>query len=290
MKSYEEIVGDGGSRVVEQVVAQREKIARNLSGVRFVVAVGSGKGGVGKSTMTMRLGAALQRSGQSTAILDADINGPTQARLAGLQGVPLVPGSDGLALPRTADGLGVISLGGTVPESASVDFESLAQGDSHVWRATQEFNVLGGLLATVEWGELEFLLLDLPPGAERTFQYAEYLGPTASFVLVTIPSDLSRGVVARSVAALEPTPNRLLGYVENMKGYYCAGCGEVKPLFPESDEVDLGIPSLGSVPFDPELARGSDRGEPLPKGMRSEPDEALNEIAATLRRSLEDSQ
>ena len=286
MKRYRDIAGDGGSQVVDQVVEQQAAIERNLAGVRSIVAIGSGKGGVGKSTLTLRLGTAMQRSGMRTAILDADINGPTQARLAGMQDAPLLPGLRGLALPRNADGLGVVSLGSVVPESAAVEFESVSTGDSHVWRATREFGLLSELLRGVEWGRLDMLLLDLPPGAERTFQYAEFLGPRASFVLVTLPSELSRGVVTRSVAALADLPNRVLGYIENMKGYYCAECGTLKPLFPDARETDLGIPCLGSVPFDPEVAAQSDRGEPRPT--RSETDRALNGIVDALRRSLEE--
>ena len=94
-------------------------------------------------------------------------------------------------------------------------------------------------------------------------QYAELLGPTALFVLVTIPSDLARGVVARSLDALAKTPNRILGYVENMDGYYCSHCEQIKPLFPASHQLKLDLPCLGSVPFDPELAELCDRGGSL---------------------------
>ena len=256
MKSYYDIVGDGGSKVVEQVGKQRDQIARSLAGVRHRVAVGSGKGGVGKSTLTSQIARALQRRGLRVAILDADLNGPSQARLAGVGAAPLVPGpKGGLSMPRSPDGIGVVSLGSLVPESQAVEFDSVSSGDSHVWRATREFTFLGQLLGTVRWGELDFLLIDLPPGAERTFQYAEFLGPDTVFVLVSTPSELARGVVSRSVAALGAVPNRLLGYVENMCGYYCAGCDDVRPLFPKTRAADFGIPCLGRVPFDPELAR-----------------------------------
>ncbi|TMA30796.1 MAG: Mrp/NBP35 family ATP-binding protein, partial [Deltaproteobacteria bacterium] len=125
---------------------------------------------------------------------------------------------------------------------------------------TKEFTVLRELLACMDWGKLDYLLVDLPPGAERIVQYAELLGPTALFVLVAIPSDMARGVVARSIDALAKTPNRILGYVENMDGYYCSDCERVKPLFPAQPQVKLDLPCLGSVPFDPELAALCDRG------------------------------
>ncbi len=102
-----------------------------------------------------------------------------------------------------------------------------------------------------------------PPGAERIVQYAELLGPSALFVLVTLPSDLATGVVARSIDALKKTPNQILGYVENMSGYYCSDCGKIKPLFPASSRLKLDLACLGSIPFDPDLAALCDRGGSL---------------------------
>jgi ATP-binding protein involved in chromosome partitioning len=263
MKNYHDIAGDGGSRVLEQVVEQRTRITDGLAGVRHLVAVGSGKGGVGKSTLTLHLAGALRARGQRIAILDADFNGPSQARMAGVQGALFVPGTDKVGLPRTSNGIGVFSMGSLIPESQALDFESAARGESHTWRATREFALLGEILRSFDWGELDLLMFDLPPGAERTVQYADFLGERASFVLVTIPSDVSRGVVARAAAALAKGPNRILGYVENMSGYYCRDCDAIKPLFSSSDSTNLDIPCLGTVPFDPELARHCDRGMPL---------------------------
>ena len=242
MKGYHDIVGDGGSRILEQVAEQRARITEGLAGVRHLVAVGSGKGGVGKSTLTLHLAGALRARGLRIAILDADFNGPSQARMAGVQGALFVPGSHKVALPRTSNGIGVFSMGTLVPESESLEFESAAQGESHTWRATREFALLGEILGSFEWGALDLLMFDLPPGAERTVQYADFLGPRTSFLLVTIPSEVSRGVVARSVAALSKGPNRILGYVENMSGYYCRDCNAIKPLFVSPDDFGTGDP------------------------------------------------
>ncbi len=262
MKSYSELTRDGGSDIAGQVGRQHRRVVEALAGVEHILAVGSGKGGVGKSTLTMQLALAMQRRGRRCAILDADLNGPCQARLAGLESAVMVPGERGMALPRTASGLGVVSVGSAVPEARDLDFSSVAVGDSHVWRATREFNLFRQLLGLVDWGRLEVLLVDLPPGAERTLQYAEVLGPAARFVLVSIPTAIARGVVARSAAALRRTPNVTLGVIENMKGYSCAGCDEVRPLFdgPAETASEPGLPVLASVPFDPRLAAASDAG------------------------------
>ena len=334
MKSYHDIVGDGGSRVLEQVAEQRTRITDGLAGVRHLVAVGSGKGGVGKSTLTLHLAGALRARGLRIGILDADFNGPSQARMAGVQGAVFVPpsptgsgvaSSDKVALPRTRNGIGVFSMGSLVPESEALEFESAAQGESQTWRATREFALLGEILRSFEWGALDLLMFDLPPGAERTVQYADFLGPfdqaqggpRVSFVLVTIPSEVSRGVVARSVAALSKGPNRLLGYIENMSGYYCRDCNAIKPLFssPESSGASsepfdtahpstslgmtlsapkgqgrqsvLEIPCLGTVPFDPELARHCDQGIPLADLPETPVGQALDRVAQQLLDSLE---
>jgi ATP-binding protein involved in chromosome partitioning len=285
MKHYRDIVGDGGSGILEQVAEQRARIAEGLAGVRHLVAIGSGKGGVGKSTLTLHLAGALRASGLRIAILDADFNGPSQARMAGVERAPFVPSRHKVSLPRTKNGIAVFSMGSVLPESAALDFESAAQGESHTWRATREFALLGEILRSFEWGNLDLLLFDLPPGAERTVQYADFLGARTSFVLVTIPSAVARGVVARSVAALSKRSHRVLGYVENMSGYYCRECNAIKPLFQSGTNADFGIPCLGTVPFDPELARHCDSGS-LPAAPDTPVGRALQHVAEQLLESL----
>ncbi|MCA1671954.1 MAG: Mrp/NBP35 family ATP-binding protein, partial [Actinobacteria bacterium] len=221
-----------------------------------------------------------------------------------VQGALFVPGSHKVALPRTRNGIAVFSMGSMIPESEALEFESAAHGESHTWRATREFALLGEILRSFEWGALDLLMFDLPPGSERTVQYADFLGPRTSFLLVTIPSEVARGVVARSVAALSKGPNRLLGYVENMTGYYCRDCNAIKPLFVSPDQppprlrrsaeasakaepASLEIPCLGSVPFDPELARHCDRGIPFAELPETPVRLALEHVAQQLMDSLE---
>ena len=286
-RTYYDIVGDGGSDVLGQVERQRGRIDESLYGVRHQIAVASGKGGVGKSTLSRHLASAMARHGWETAILDADLNGPTQARLGSVGSAPPVPGPRGLVLPRSRDGVGVLSLGAYIPESSSVEFESVAKGESYTWRATREFTLMSEILAGVEWGTLDVLVFDLPPGAERTVQFAEFLGPEVAFVLVTLPSALASGVVARSVTALDTTRNRLLGHVLNMDGYACAGCGEVRPLFPSGETTPLDTERLGSIPFDPQLAQLSDRGGSLDEMPESAAAQAIDNLARKLMNILE---
>ena len=281
MKSYHDIVGDGGSRILQQVAEQRARITDGLAGVRDIVAVGSGKGGVGKSTLTLHLAGALRARGLRIAILDADFNGPSQARMAGVQETLFVPGAHKVSLPRTKNGIGVFSMGSFIPESQSLDFESAASGESQTWRATREFALFAEILGAFEWGALDFLMIDLPPGAERTVQFADFL-PRTSFLLVTIPSEVSRGVVSRSVAALSKGAHRILGYVQNMSGYYCRDCDAIKPLFESHNAAPLAIPCLGSIPFDPELARRCDRGVPFTEPAETPVGRALDGVAQQL--------
>jgi ATP-binding protein involved in chromosome partitioning len=190
-------------------------------------------------------------------------------------------------MPRTAAGIGIVSLGLALPEPQPLEFDSVAPHDAYIWRATREFALLGDLLAGVAWGALDYLLVDLPPGAERTLQYAEFLGADTALVLVTTPSALARGVVARSAAALRRAPNHLLGYLENMDGYACAGCRSLQPLFPAAPAPAIGAPCLGRIPFDPSLAAASDRGELLPDDETSPTWRALRQAAAAIRAALE---
>ena len=289
MKTYSQIEGDGGSDVAEQIADLEAAIARRMAGIRHVVAVGSGKGGVGKSTLTRQLGAVLAAAGKRVGILDADMNGPSQALLGGVRGVPPLPGEEGLLVPISRDGLKILSVGSLLAEGEALSWPSASPRHSHVWRATRELAKLAELLAAVHWGPLDMLLVDLPPGPERTAQFADFLGPQAAVLLVSIPSALARGVVARSVSALAALPNRLLGHVENMSGYACAGCGAVRPLFPESREAaELALPCLGRVPFDPQLAALSDEGRAITEVAEAGPvAAALAEVARNLIHALE---
>ncbi len=277
MKSYFDIAGDGGSRILDQVVAHRRRIEAALAGVRHVVAVGSGKGGVGKSTLCLGLARALADKGERVAIFDADLNGPCQARLAGLGSAPPVPGPRGIVPRRDAHGVGVVSLGSVLADGTSLEFASVSHGETQVWRASREFSAAGELLGAVGWGQLDLLLFDLAPGTERTFQWAEFLGASAAILLVTLPSDVSKDVVSRTVSALGRTSNRVLGYVENMAGYCCPACGHVGPLFARGDDIALGVPCLGSVPFEPRI--GAVDGPAA---------RAIRETAARVRSALED--
>lgn len=267
MKTYADIQGDGGSQVAEQLGAQRAAIAARLSSIRHVVAVGSGKGGVGKSTLSMQLACALSAMGKSVALLDADLNGPSIAQISGMQNAPLLPGADGLLLPITEDGIGVLSTGVLLEARSALSFENVAHGDSFTWRATKEFSTLASILAGLEWGSRDILIIDLPPGPERTVQFAEFFGQLLEanrsqlhLLLASIPTDLSLNVVLRGVHALKDVGANILGYVENMNGYLSPESGTIQPLFPKRDQSEVPLKKIASLPFDPQIAALCDRG------------------------------
>ena len=240
MKGYHDIAGDGGSRVLEQVAEQRARIADGLAGVRHLVAVGSGKGGVGKSTLTLQLAGALRARGLRIAILDADFNGPSQARMAGVQDGLFVPGrrqgraaADQRRDRGLLDGLGDPGVGGArLRERGARRIAYVARHAGSSRSSARSSGPSSGARSTCCCSTCR----PEPSGPSSTPSSS---GRATSFLLVTIPSEVARGVVARSVAALSKGPNRLLGYVENMSGYYCRDCDAIKPLFASPDSVLL---------------------------------------------------
>lgn len=284
MKTYSEIVGDGGSNVVEQILTRQAEIRRRLSGVQQVLLIGSGKGGVGKSTVTMQLAFAFHLLGKKVGVLDADFNGPSLAHFFGLSGRSPFPGPEGLLPPATSDGIHLVSYGSFLDINASLEFESTAKGDAYVWRQTKEFSVFAELLSHVDWGKKDVLLVDLPPGPERTAHFADFflqLKLPLEVLLVSLPTTISREVVQRSISALETTGVSIRGYVENMSGYYCESCESVRPLFPEGSG-SLDLPLVGKIPFDAELALACEVGVGCEQFLNFPSTRYVQEIAKTM--------
>ena len=281
MKRYREIAGDGGSDIAAQVRDQQARLAARLAGVGAVLAVVSGKGGVGKSTLTANLAACLARDGRRVGVLDADLNGPTMAKMLGVRGRRLAVGPSGVVAPEGALGVRVMSMDLLLPsDDTPLTWDAPTQAEAHTWRGAMEANALREFLADTDWGSLDALLIDLPPGSDRLATVASLVPSLAGAVVVTIPSDVSRLVVRRSITAAARTGAPVLGLVENMAGVFPGPGGEELASA-------AGIPFLGSVPFDPALALAGDRGEPL---VASEPDRpacvALGRVASTVAGAL----
>ena len=282
MKRYRDIAGDGGSNVAGQVGAQLERLRRRLAPIRFIVAVVSGKGGVGKSTLTAGLACAFTLDGWRVAVLDADLNGPSMAKILGARGGRLVVNASDVEPPPGALGIRVMSMDLLLPsDAAPLRWDAPTQAEAHTWRGTMEANALREFLADTAWGGLDLLIVDLPPGTDRLATVVSLVPGLAGTILVTIPSDVSRLIVRKSITVARESGSPVLGLVENMAG-----------LFPGPSAEALagegGIPFLGSVPFDRELALAADRGEPYVQthGDR-EAAGALRAIAARVRDELE---
>ncbi len=265
-KRYRDIVGDGGSKILAQLDEFQARLRARMARVRKKVAVTSGKGGVGKSVLTANLAAILAVDGWRVGILDADLNGPCMAKMLGVRGQRLQLSPDGVHPVEGPLGVKVLSMDLFLPEDrVPLTWEAPTQQDAFVWRETMETTALREILADAAWGELDLLLLDLPPGAPRLPTLAGLLPDLDGALVVTIPSEVSQLVVGRSVELARSHGVRLLGFVENMAGYLCAACGALGELFvgdSRSLAEALGLRSLGRIPFDPLIARCADRGVP----------------------------
>ncbi len=266
MKTYKDITGDGGSNIVAQVTAQAGRVRQRMATVRHIIAVMSGKGGVGKSSVTVNLASALALEGAAVGILDADINGPSVAKMAGVRGKPLRQGENGIVPPATAQGLKVMSMDLFLPDDQTpVLWQAPGQKDAYTWRGMMEAAALREFLADTEWGALDFLLIDLPPGSDKLPNLVDVLPRLDGVLVVSIPSGVSQLVVARSITvAVELLNAPLIGLVENMSAYVCAHCGREEEMFPadRSGNItdELKAPLLGKIPFDPRIARAGDEG------------------------------
>lgn len=257
MKRYRDIAGDGGSDVAGQVAEQQERLRRRLGSVRAVVAVVSGKGGVGKSTVTAGVAGSLAGAGWRCGVLDADLNGPSMAKMLGVRGQRLAVAGRAVQPPRSAAGVKVMSMDLLLPaDEAPLAWDAPTQAEAHTWRGAMEAQAVREFLADTDWGELDVLLLDLPPGTERLATVVSLVPRLAGTVVVTIASEVSQLVVRRSITAARQAGAPVLGIVENMAG-----------LFPGPDVGDLaaraGVHMLGRVPFDRALALAMDRGDPI---------------------------
>jgi ATP-binding protein involved in chromosome partitioning len=289
MKRYKDIAGDGGSNIVGQVAQQQARLRERLAAVRRIVAVVSGKGGVGKSSITANLAAAVAAEGRTVGVLDADLNGPSIAKMLGVRGQTLQVTDAGVEPARSAQGVRVMSMDLLLAgDDTPVVWAAPTQTEAHTWRGTMEANALREFLADTAWGALDLLLLDLPPGADRLPTVGDLLPGLTGAVVVTIPSEVSHLVVTRSITLARGAGVPLLGLVENMAGYTCVTCGTVGALFSgpggERAAAASRIPFLGAVPFDPRLAAAADQGRPFVLEFPESPTgQALHAIAAMLR-------
>jgi ATP-binding protein involved in chromosome partitioning len=225
-----------------------------LPGVKNIIAVASGKGGVGKTTISVNLAVALARAGASVGLLDADITGPNIPMMIGAEGQPVASPS-GKITPIEAYGVKVISIQFFLPEGQPV-----------VWRGPLVGGAIQQFLRDVDWGELDYLVVDLPPGTSDAQLTLAQSVPLTGAVLVTTPQQVALADVAKAMAMFKKVGVPILGLVENMSGFVCAHCGEVTDVFGrgggERFAAENGIDFLGGVPLDITVRQGADVGVP----------------------------
>ena len=264
MRAYKDLPSDAGSNIIGQVTAQVNRLQKRLASVKHTVAIMSGKGGVGKSALTANLATALTLKGNTVGVVDADINGPTLAKMMGVRNATLEYTPAGVKPAITALGTKLISMDLLLAEDdAPVLWNAHTQKDAFTWRSTMEVGALREFIADTEWGTLDYLLLDLPPGTDRLPNVAELIPDLGGVVVVTIPSEVSQLIVKKSVTmARDILKVPIIGVVENMAFYVCQHCDEAEPLFSADGTLDPAFQQmiLGSVPFDPRLARSGDNG------------------------------
>jgi len=229
-----------------------------IPGVKNVIAIASGKGGVGKSTVSVNLATALSRSGASVGLLDADIHGPNIPRMLGVGGKPRAS-QQGKMLPKETDGIEVMSMGFLVEDE-----------DAAIWRGPMLMKVLNQLLDDVQWGNLDYLVVDLPPGTGDVPLSLIQNVPLAGVVLVTTPERVAVESAIKSISLFGDQGVPILGVLENMSTFVCPGCGDEHDVFGSgggdyvSDQFDVEL--LGRIPIHPDVSSGGDTGSPVAAG------------------------
>lgn len=256
----------GASPELRELADVRARVGLRLAGVGRTIAVMSGKGGVGKSLIAVQLALGLARRGLRVALLDADLNSPSVARMLGLRGQPLRATATGLQPIEGPLGVGVQSMDFFLQGEQALAWDG-ADGEGAPWRSALEHAALADLLGETEWGARDVLVIDLAPGPDRLPALAHVLPALSGALVVTIPTEVSLLSVQRSVRRAREARVALIGLVENLGSAVCMHCGGEGPLFREVPVAararDLDLELLARVPFDPALSQAVDAGRPL---------------------------
>ena len=268
-----------------QMLEQQAALKAKMSRIKHKIAIISGKGRVGKSTVAVNLAAAFAKTGHKVGILDADVHGPSVPRLLGLTGKEVTVGPPG-AFPVIGPlGMRVISLDFFLPEEKTPT----------IWRGPLKMRAIRQLLSDVVWGELDVLIIDLPPGTgDEALSIAQMLPEIDGVIIVTMPSELSRAVVKKSITFAQTMGLPIIGVVENMSGFVCPTCGDKFEIFQSGGgkkmAEEFNVPFLGSIPIDPKISGASDKGVPFVlENPESPATKSLQDIAETVKDSLKQS-
>ncbi len=246
--------------------------------VKNAVAVASGKGGVGKSTVAANLATALHSVGASVGLMDADVYGPSIPKLMGASKQPQITPEKRI-IPPQARGIRLISMGYFLPKD-----------DAVIWRGPMLHKMIQDFLGLVEWGELDYLVIDLPPGTGDVQLSLCQTIPLTGAVVVSTPQDLALEVASKAIAMFRKLNTPVLGILENMSYYKCSHCGERDDIFGHGGARQassrLGYPFLGEIPLSSVIREASDRGDPIALDSESEYGQAYRQFAQGVAREV----
>ncbi|XHH09521.1 MAG: Mrp/NBP35 family ATP-binding protein [Candidatus Bathyarchaeia archaeon] len=263
---------------------EQQKLNQQLKKIKYKIAVISGKGGVGKSTVTANLAMGFAMQGYKVGVLDADIHGPCIPKMLGLKGKTLNYSSCGVIAP-------VVGRSGV--KVASIDF--LLQSDEQpvIWRGPLKMRLIQQFLSYVAWGELDFLFVDLPPGTgDEPLTVTQLIPDMDGVLIVTMPSELSEAVVKKSVSFAKQVGVPVIGIIENMSGFVCPDCGKKIDIFQSGGGMRIAeaqtVPYLGNIPIDPSVCNDADQGLSVIEEKKESPTtKSLMEILQKIKIFLE---
>jgi ATP-binding protein involved in chromosome partitioning len=261
-----------------------ELMVERLGLIKNRIVVMSGKGGVGKTTVAVNLAVALASRGKAVGILDGDVHGPNVPKMFGLNGRSPMMGENGLLPIESLQGVKVMSLAFMLPDDDT----------PVVWRGPVKHTLFKQFLSEVDWGTLDYLIVDLPPGTgDEPLSIAQLLGKPLWAVIVTTPQDVALLDSRKSVTFGHTLEMNVLGIVENMSGLTCPHCGERINLFKigggERSSRDLNVPFLGAIPIDPDIVTGGDSGNPVAIHADTEAAEAFLSLGRRIDEAVWDS-
>ena len=264
-------------------IIEEQMLKFRMGKIKHKVAVISGKGGVGKSTVTVNLAIAFALHGYRVGVLDADIHGPSIPKMFGLAGQRLEAGPPGVFPAVGPFNIKVVSIGFLLPDDNT----------PVIWRGPLKMTAIRQFLSDVVWGNLDLLLIDLPPGTgDEPLSVAQLLPEMDGVIIVTIPSEVSQIVVKKAVMFAKKLGLQIIGVIENMSGFICPNCGTKIDIFQSGGgrqiAEEMGIPFLGSIPIDQKICEDSDKGVPfIAEHKDSQASRAFMEIVQKIEQFLE---
>jgi ATP-binding protein involved in chromosome partitioning len=240
---------------MEERKKQQESIKKNLSQIKQVIVILSGKGGVGKSTVSTNLALTLAQQGHNVGLLDSDMHGPTIPTMLGLENTRIMQSDDGLKPVQATENLKVLSMGFLIKN----------QDEAIIWRGPMKMGAIRQLIGDFNWGPLDYLIIDLPPGTgDEPLSIAQIIPKITGAIIVTTPQDVALVSVRKSITFVNKLKIPVVGIIENMSGFTCPHCGKKVDIFKtgggKKASEDFNLPFLGDIPLDPTIVETGDSG------------------------------